>query len=323
MSSGAISNAADVPAETGGATGLPDVPRSAMRTLQGRIDYLRSALGVERTLRIADVGANPVNVPDYQELLQIGACEVWGFEPDSGAFAALKAQAGPNTHFVQRAIGKTGKALFYPHKLTALGSLLKIDEPSVTVLGRPGWHANQGEGVEIDLIALDDIPRDELPRPDVLKMDIQGGELDVLESAHGTLSEAVAVIPEVRFAQMYENEPMWAEIDLELRDQGFVLHKMAAVKSVPIGNSMRGTMKTEHFRNQMLDGDAVYVRDLREIDTWTDEQVKQLAIAAAGVFGSYDLVIACMDHLVDRGSVLPDAPADFFNKLPKWMRKAV
>lgn len=297
------------------------MPKSALRTLHGRVDYLRSVLGVDRPLRIADVGANPVNVPDYNELLEIGGCEVWGFEPEPEAFAALQAQAGPHTHFVQRAIGKTGRGMFYPHKSTGLGSLLKMDARSVSFLGRPGWFANQGEGVEIDLIALDDIPRDELPRPDVLKMDIQGGELDVLEHGRDTLSAAVAVIPEVRFAQMYENEPMWAEVDLELRDQGFVLHKMASTKSIPVGNSMRSAMKTEHFRSQMLDGDAVYIRDPRDIGEWPDEQVAQLAIAAAGVFGSYDLVIACMDHLATRGVISPDASADFFNKLPKWMRK--
>lgn len=302
-------------------TGASDMPKSALRQLGGRIAYLRSVTGVDRLLRIADVGANPINVPDYKELLDIGGCEVWGFEPEPEAFAALQAQAGPNTHFVQRALGKTGRGVFYPHKLTGLGSLLKMDERSVTYLGRPGWFANQGAGVEIDLIALDDIPRDELPRPDVLKMDIQGSELDVLEHGRDRLSAAVAVISEVRFAQMYANEPMWAEVDLELRDQGFVLHKMASIKSIPLSNSMRGAMKTEHFRNQMLDGDAVYIRDPRDMDEWPDAQVAQLAIAAAGVFGSYDLVIACLDHLATRGVLAPDVPKDFFNKLPKWMRE--
>ncbi|APE43382.1 hypothetical protein BOO69_08110 [Sulfitobacter alexandrii] len=301
---------------------LPDIPRSALRTLQGRIDYLRALLDLERPLRIVDVGANPVNVPDYAELLAIGACEVWGFEPEPEAFAALKAQAGANTHVIQRAIGKTGKGKFYPHRSTGLGSTLKMDAASVSYLGRPGWHANQGEGTEIDLIALDDMPTGELPRPDLLKIDIQGGELDVLESAQETLSEAIAVITEVRFAQMYADEPMWAEIDLELRHQGFVLHKMAAVKSIPVGNSMRAQMVSAHFRSQMLDGDAVYIRDPREMDDWTGDQVRQLAIAAAGVFNSYDLVIACLDHLVTRGEIAAQAPADFFNKLPKWMTKA-
>ena len=68
---------------------LPDIPKSALRTLKGRIEYLNTVLGVERSLRIADVGANPVNVPDYMELLSIGGCEVWGFEPEPEAFAEI------------------------------------------------------------------------------------------------------------------------------------------------------------------------------------------------------------------------------------------
>lgn len=300
---------------------LPDIPKVALRTFAGRIDYLQSALSISRPLRIADVGANPVNVPDYQPLLDMGGAQVWGFEPEPTAFAALQKQAGAGRHFVQRAVGKTGKGLFYKHKSSGLGSMLKMDEASVSYLGRPGWFTNQGEGVEIDLIAMDDIPEAELPKPDLLKMDIQGGELDVLENAHDRLSDAIAIIPEVRFAQMYQNEPMWAEIDLELRDQGFVLHKIVASKSIPIGTSLRTQMKSDHFRNQMVDGDAVYIRDPRQIADWSEEQIKQLAIAAAGVFASLDLTVFCLDALVSRGRIAPETPQDFFNKLPKWMRQ--
>lgn len=300
---------------------VADISKPALRTFQGRIEYLQAALGIDRPMRVADVGANPVNVPDYKDLLEMGACHVWGFEPEPSAFAELQKQAGPGRNFVQRAVGKTGKGTFYPHQATGLGSLLKIDEPSVRYLGRPGWFGRQGEGVDIDLIAMDDIPDNELPKPDLLKMDIQGGELDVLESARDKLSDAVVIIPEVRFAQMYVNEPMWAEVDRELRDQGLILHKLVSAKSIPVGNSMKGEMKSTHFRNQLVDGDAVYIRDPRGMETWSDDQIRQLALAAAGVFSSLDLVVFCMDQLAARGVIATGAPKAFFKTLPKWIRK--
>lgn len=298
-----------------------DKPKAAKRSFDGRLAFLREVLTPAHPLRIADIGANPINVPDYAALLQMGGCEVWGFEPDQDSFDALQADPQPNTHFVQRAVGKAGKATFYPHKLSGLGSIFEIDKPSVEYLGRPGWHANQQEGQPINLIALDAIKDDDMPKPDLLKMDIQGAELSVLQNGRLKLIDAVCIIPEVRFFRIYENEPMWSEVDMELRMQGFVLHKLLPGNAFPIGNSLRGKMSSKHFRNQMVDGDAVYIRDPATIANWTDEQIKQLTIAAAGVFNSLDLVIYCMDQLVERKLLPPEAPADFFKTLPKWIRK--
>ena len=298
-----------------------DTPKASKRSFEGRLTHLRAALAPVRPLRVADIGANPINVPDYTALLNMGGCEVWGFEPDQTAFDALQAAALPGTHFVQRAVGKAGKGTFYPHKLSGLGSLFEVDKASVDFLGRPGWHANQQDGIEIDLVALDAISDDDLPNPDLLKMDVQGAELSVLQNGRVKLIDAICIIPEVRFFRIYEDEPMWSDVDMELRMQGFVLHKLMPGNAFPIGNSLRAKMSSKHFRTQMVDGDAVYIRDPATIADWTDEQIKQLAIAAAGVFNSLDLAIYCMDQLVTRKVVPPDSPHNFFKTLPKWIRK--
>lgn len=52
-----------------------------LRRLARRIGFLQEETAPERPLRICDVGANPINTPDYEDLLDLGACEVWGFEP--------------------------------------------------------------------------------------------------------------------------------------------------------------------------------------------------------------------------------------------------
>lgn len=300
---------------------VADTPQGVRRSFDRRINHLRDVLAPARRLRVADIGANPINVPDYTALLNAGGCEVWGFEPDQAAFDALRSAALPGTHFVQRGVGKAGRAKFYPHKLSGLGSIFEVDKPSVDFLGRPGWHANQGEGTTIDLVALDDIEEAELPAPDLLKMDVQGAELSILQNGRKKLIEAICIIPEARFFRIYKDEPMWSEIDIELRGQGFVFHKMMPGNALPIGNSMRAKMTSKHFRNQMVDGDLVYIRDPATMSDWSDEQIKQLAIAAAGVFNSLDLVIYCMDQLAARGVIATGAPKAFFKTLPKWIRK--
>lgn len=294
--------------------------KASMRTLEGRLAQLREVIRPARPLWIVDVGANPINTPSYVSLLQMGGAEIWGFEPDEGAFAALMENRQEGTHYVQEAVGKPGKAVFYPHLRSGLGSLLKVDAEAVAFLGHPGWSANQGDGVEIDVVALDDLDDQTLPHPDVLKIDIQGGEMDVFQHGRTKMSDAVAIITEARFARIYEGEALWADIDIELRSQGFALHKLMFVKSNAVANSQRGKMHNPRLRNQMLDGDVVYIRDPLTLPQWSDEQVKQLAIAAAGVFDSLDLTIWCMDELVRRGLLPEAAPTEFFDKLPKWLR---
>ena len=154
----------------------------------------------------------------------------------------------------------------------------------------------------------------------MLKIDIQGGELDVFRHGRKKLSRAICVFSEVRFARIYENEPMWGDLDVELRGQGFSLHKMMFAKNVAVYHSQRHRTKGGKWRSQMLDGDAVYIRDPLTIAEWDDAQVKNLAIAAGGVFGSPDLTLFCLDELVTRKLLPEDAPESYFNSLPRWMR---
>ncbi len=303
------------------ADGAPEVgaaPR-VRRLLRQRVAFLRTALTPERPLRIVDVGANPINTPDYDALLDMGGCEVWGFEPEEKAFAELEANPRPGAHYINKAVGAPGKGTFYNHPQNGLGSLYPVRKESVAFLGHPGWHREDVETAEIDLVALDDL--DDLPQPDLLKIDIQGGELDVIRNAREKLSQAVCVIPEVRFYRMYEGEPLWGKLDVELHDQGFVLHKLLFSKPTMIANSQGDRLKRKVVRNQLIDGDAVYIRNPEVPQEWSDEQLKQLAIASAGVFSSFDLTLFCLDRLSDRGVIGPDVAKAFVDVLPSWVKK--
>jgi len=299
------------------ADGAPEAAPRARRLLRQRVEYLRAALAPERPLRIVDVGANPINTPDYDALLDMGGCEVWGFEPEDKAFAELEANPRPGAHYINKAVGAPGKGTFYNHPQNGLGSLYPVRRESVSFLGHPGWHRDDVETAEIDLVALDDL---DLPQPDLLKIDIQGGELDVIRNAREKLSQAVCVIPEVRFYRMYEGEPLWGKLDVELHDQGFVLHKLLFSKPTMVANSQAGRLKGKAVRGQLIDGDAVYIRNPEVPRDWSDEQLKQLAIAAAGVFSSFDLAVFCLDRLSDRGAIGPDVAAGFVDLLPGWVR---
>lgn len=73
---------------------------------------------------------------------------------------------------------------------------------------------------QINTRRLDDISG--ITRVDYLKIDIQGGELDVFRHAKRKLAEASVIQTEVSFVGLYENQPSFGEIDIELRRQGFI-----------------------------------------------------------------------------------------------------
>lgn len=283
------------------------------RSVLHRLGFLRRALAPE-DMKILDVGANPINVPAYQALIDQDMCHVWGFEPNPTAFAELeKAQSDKATYFPV-AIGPEGPGTFYAHEFAVLSSLYKIDRPSADFLGRQRWYEKTVTEIPMDLVTIDSI--EGMPKIDLLKMDLQGGELSVMQGGRDRLSDAVAVIPEVRFHRMYEGEPLWAELDLELRAQGFKLHKFLTQKALPVRNSQWRKLDRKSVGSQLLDGDAVYIRDLTDIDSVTDHQLKQLAVASAIVFESHDLTLHCLDALEARGAVEPNTAAHYVDHLP-------
>ncbi|GHG94938.1 FkbM family methyltransferase [Pseudodonghicola xiamenensis] len=304
---------------TGGAEQMDAQSRAGRRLLSERVAYLRDRLMPARPLHILDVGANPINVPDYDPLLDLGGCEVWGFEPDDEAFAALGADQRPGTHYINKAVGTPGAANFYPHPQSGLGSLYPIQRESVAFLGHRGWYRDDITPIPVEVVALDDL--DDLPPPDMLKIDVQGAELDVIRHGREKLSQAVCVVPEVRFYRIYEGEPLWGKLDVELHQQGFVLHKLMFSKAAMIENSKAGRLKGKSVRSQLIDGDAVYIRNPETPDDWSDEQWKQLAIASGAVFDSFDLTIHCLDRLEERGVIGPEVADGFLDCLPEWMKK--
>lgn len=279
--------------------------------------FLLSRLAPSRLFTILDIGANPVNVPAYRKLLESGGCHVVGFEPQEDAYQALVAAAGPNESYVKAAVGKPGKGTLHLYPSTGLVSLFPLHIPAFTFVGIYKRRHRFPPTVEIDLKGVDDI--DEITHVDMLKMDVQGAELDILVSARKKLAQAVVVIPELRYYRLYEKEPLMGDVDSELRRQGFELHKFLQLKRRHIRNSQTGRLNTALASNQLLDGDAIYIRNLEDPSGWSDDQLRFLALAAATVFNSQDLALRCMDILVARGALSPETPADYLDHLPRKM----
>ena len=62
---------------------------------------------------------------------------------------------------------------------------------------------------------------------DFLKLDTQGSELDILKGSIQTLSRTSLVEIEVEFSPIYEGQPLFADVDVFMRANGFVLWNLS------------------------------------------------------------------------------------------------
>ncbi|MGB0661831.1 MAG: FkbM family methyltransferase [Mangrovicoccus sp.] len=281
--------------------------------------YLRQILDLPRRPRIADVGANPLSPPPYAKLLTWCDCDLWGFEPQKEAFEKLLKEAAPNQHYFNHAVADGKEHIFYEAPNGAFSSLFPAFVPGFKLLDAfPRAYQGVTEH-RLTTVALDSLQ--DLPKLDLLKIDIQGGENLVFLGGAQKLSDAVCVIPEMRFLRLYQGEPMLAGTDALLSDMGFMLHKFLHQKSMDIGSSQKSQVARKAIASQLVDGDAVYIRDITDPDALSSEQWKFLALFADGVFGSFDLVLHALDVLAERHEIPSDAASQYLAKLPKKYHK--
>lgn len=292
---------------------LPAATAATPSSLAPHLALLRAALPLPRLTSIIDVGANPINEAPYSALLRDGGCTVTGFEPQPEAFAELQRIKGPLETYHPHAVGDGSTQTLHIYASSGLTSIFPPHLPGLGALGRPRW-SRVLQRIQMQTLALDAIP--DLAPCDLLKIDIQGGEKLVFDNATRVLSSAVAVVVELRYMQLYEGEPMVGGVDESLRQQGFMLHKFMFNKSQPLPHSQAARLNRRRTADQLIDGDAVYLRHPGRITGFTDAQVMHLALLAAAVFDSHSTALYALDDLVRRGLVPADLPARYADALP-------
>ena len=290
------------------------------RPLPDHTSFLLEALPFERRTRIMDIGANPANRPAYARLAEGGGAEVHGFEPGKEAFARLEAKQTENEVYYPFAVGQSGERTFYACQNGSFSSLYAPDADQIATLGHWENSLAVNEKVKLNTLALDEV--EDMARPDMLKMDTQGAELEILQSGAEALSDAVVIMPELRFFRLYKDEPMLGAVDQHLREMGFMLHKLLPGAAVRLTSSRINRLRPAMTRNQMVDADAIYIRDLARTKIINQQQLCHLALLADSVFVSIDVTLRCLDLLVSRRVLKTKDIDTYVEKLPANFRVA-
>lgn len=264
-------------------------------------DFLFDLLSPERLTHVVDVGANPIDGdPPYQRMLNSKLCEVTGFEPQATALAALNAKKSDRETYLPYAIGDGSSRVLNICQYSGWTSLLRPKAEALQVFSQFQKNAEVIDSQTIKTHRLDDIA--ELNSFDLLKIDIQGAELDVFLNGVERLKQAVAIQTEVSFIPLYNQQPTFGQIDSALREMGFVPHCFNQVKHWPIG-PIQFQPNARHQFNQLLEADVVYVKDFIDPVEMTNEQLKHLCLLMHHCYGSIDLSGRCLELLEQRGVI--------------------
>jgi len=236
-------------------------------------------------IKIIDIGAFMYDdmPPNYQILIDNNIAEVIGFEPNKNALLKLQEHFKGYT-YLPYAIGDGMESIFYSTEMPTCSSLLK---PNLFILKDfhhfPEWLKIKEE-FKIKTHRLDDVLKDY--DADYIKLDIQGGELTALQNGINILSKSIIVEVEVEFIQQYENQPLFAEIELFMRKNGFMFHTFLgygtrSIKPIIKNNMSRG------FR-QWIWSDAVFIKNLWLDHGLSEQKLLKMAIILHDLYQSYD-----------------------------------
>jgi FkbM family methyltransferase len=271
-------------------------------------------LSPARLTEVVDIGANPIGgEPPYLAMLRAGLCRVTGFEPQAAALHELLRRKGPHETYLPYAVGDGAAGTLRVCHASGMTSLFEPDPRALALFAGFEQHGRVSARLPVQTRRLDEIA--EVPRVDFLKIDVQGAELAVFRGARAKLARAVAIQTEVSFITLYQKQPGFGEIDVELRAQGFVPHTTAAVKMWPIAPYAAAADPLRPV-NQLLEMDLVYVRDFAQPERLDPEQLKHLALIAHHCYQSWDLALRCVAELEQRGAVAKGAARRYRESVP-------
>jgi FkbM family methyltransferase len=268
-----------------------------MRGPNSLYDCLGIAPNKDVEVNIVDVGANLlVDRPPYQGMLDRKHASVVGFEPNLEALEKLRAQATAQELYLPDAVGADGESELKLCRMSGMTSLL---EPNFELLNMLHYHpiwAEIKERVPLKTRRLDDIA--EIKRMDMLKIDIQGGELAVFENAARLLEDTLLVHTECMFVPMYVDQPLYADQAGFLQKFGLYTHKFYEIAGHVLKPfTVRGDRHAP--LSQLFWADVIFIKDLTKLDTLTPDQLLRLASMLNDIYRSFDvahLALAAYDR---------------------------
>jgi FkbM family methyltransferase len=173
---------------------------------------------------IVDGGAHVGNVIDFF-LRQYTSPTIHAFEPNPDLVATLELRYRQlaNIYIYPYALGSESRKIpFNIINAGGKGGASSVFNPSQILKYYHGNNASIEKTIEVEVVRLDNIFRT-IEIIDLLKLDLQGYELEALKGCENILSRIRIITTEIEFVPLYNNQPLFADIDAFLRGKDFRL----------------------------------------------------------------------------------------------------
>jgi FkbM family methyltransferase len=192
---------------------------------------------------ILDVGAH-IGQSNRMFRRMFPSATIWSFEPDPDSFTQLAASVDATLPggCVQVAFAdRVGTAPFHRNPIGHTNSLYarnpdsqdSIDQVRARTEGRDATPVSERIDVPVRRVA-DWCDEQHIRAIDLLKVDVQGAEVDVLRGAAAVLADTVTVAVEISFFDLYERSNSFSDVEAVLHPAGLRLYALAEVSDNPM-----------------------------------------------------------------------------------------
>ncbi len=160
------------------------------------------------------------------------------------------------------ALGSTvGESTLYVTNAVHCSSLYPPNTPYVSRFQGFSSGLSLAATLEVETTTLDAFAKSEsIAEIDVLKVDVQGADLDVLQGGQEIIRKStLAVVVEVEFSEVYQGQPLFSDIDQHLRTQGFVLFDLVTEDGWCRLPRQISPVRSQRRPGQLLWADAIYL----------------------------------------------------------------
>ncbi|OKH55463.1 hypothetical protein NIES2101_03485 [Calothrix sp. HK-06] len=153
-----------------------------------------------------------------------------------------------------------GKSTLYITKYPGCSSLYPPSESYIKRFAGNSGLIELVDTVELETTTLDTYCSTEcIEEIDFIQLDVQGAELSVLKGASSIMERStLGIITEVEFTELYTGQPLFGDIDVYLRQQGFTLFDLSSQHR----DIRRSLLASEKHQGVLVWSDAFYFRDL-------------------------------------------------------------
>ncbi len=286
------------------------------------IPHLLELLPPGERIVIVDAGAREVDHDPRWRAFDPSRLKFVGFEPDAQEAARLNTTRmidGIEIQIVAAGLwGSTGTINFQNNNIGGGSSFLsqnrqvtdrwKFENPDESALARDIFFPVRHESINV--VSLADWSREaDVGTVDFLKLNVQGGELEILQGAGPVLDNVLGILVEMAFVESYSKRPMFADIDRFLSKSGFTFfdllaHHYVGRAAAPIVAQRLIIVEPKLGQlvsswGQLIEGHGLYLRDPisdKRSRPLKPDQVIKLAALAEG-FGQIEFAFELLQWL--------------------------